>query len=225
MKPTLLQDWHDEAAYPDPLSAPRRRWAWEFLRRNREYQRAWAELIAPYMSDDGFDSDRSRADLRGKGEDEDALKIMRERFGIAFVPPDPADAAILPVFETNLIVTVRGNFKKRPEEEEVLFNLEWPIGPQIIAAQHHLDRMKKHREDKGEILPEAKRNHIERWRDYLRLLDAETAGATTRRMAEIIYPEVDNVDPDYAGNRTVLNRLNAARKLRDGDYRLIAIDR
>lgn len=46
MKNQWLPDWKDETAYPDPETTSLQQWAWEFLRRNPEYQKdflAWKE--------------------------------------------------------------------------------------------------------------------------------------------------------------------------------------
>lgn len=39
-------DWRRSGAYDYTAALPRRAWAWEFLRRNRDYQRAWSEARA-----------------------------------------------------------------------------------------------------------------------------------------------------------------------------------
>lgn len=39
-------DWRRRDAYDYTAALPRRAWAWEFLRRNGAYRRAWAEASA-----------------------------------------------------------------------------------------------------------------------------------------------------------------------------------
>ena len=46
-KPTWLPDWRDINAYPDPKSTKRYEWAWEFLRRNPEYQADYESFLKP----------------------------------------------------------------------------------------------------------------------------------------------------------------------------------
>jgi hypothetical protein len=43
----LRPDWTDNKDYPDPKKATSLQWAWEFLRRNSEYQGLWKKLIEP----------------------------------------------------------------------------------------------------------------------------------------------------------------------------------
>ncbi|MGD0960796.1 MAG: DUF6499 domain-containing protein [Methylomonas sp.] len=43
MNSSWLPDWRNESEYPDPKTTTGRQWAWEFLRRNPEYQNLYAE--------------------------------------------------------------------------------------------------------------------------------------------------------------------------------------
>src|SRR5713101_9944015 len=45
-KPDWLPDWKDKSKYPDPTNTSGRVWAWEFLRRNPEYQQLWDKRAA-----------------------------------------------------------------------------------------------------------------------------------------------------------------------------------
>jgi len=49
-KPDWLPNWEDETKYPDPKKATGRVWAWEFLRRNPQYQQLWPK----WLRDAGF---------------------------------------------------------------------------------------------------------------------------------------------------------------------------
>jgi Family of unknown function (DUF6499)/Uncharacterized conserved protein (DUF2285) len=42
----IAPDWRDVKQYPDPRQASPSHWAWEFLRRNKEYQEDWARYAA-----------------------------------------------------------------------------------------------------------------------------------------------------------------------------------
>ncbi len=43
--PEWLPDWEDKKQYPDPGTTSSRQWAWEFLRRNPEYQQDYSFLM------------------------------------------------------------------------------------------------------------------------------------------------------------------------------------
>ena len=48
MAPKWLPDWQNQSQYP-LATATRLDWAWQFLRRNPEYQEFWSNLIAPNL--------------------------------------------------------------------------------------------------------------------------------------------------------------------------------
>src|SRR5690242_9535859 len=43
-------DWTQQNEYPNPNNTTPLQWAWEFLRRNPEYQRLWEKLIEPHYT-------------------------------------------------------------------------------------------------------------------------------------------------------------------------------
>jgi hypothetical protein len=45
MAPAWLPDWKNQKNYPDPTSTAPQQWAWQFLRRNPEYQQLWKKGI------------------------------------------------------------------------------------------------------------------------------------------------------------------------------------
>jgi len=45
-EPPDRPDWRHEASYAYTRALPRRGWAWEFLRRNRDFRRDWADASA-----------------------------------------------------------------------------------------------------------------------------------------------------------------------------------
>jgi hypothetical protein len=59
-------DWRDAACYAylnepsgtdaagNPTGMTRERWAWEFLRRNDDYKREWAQLLASSAADESI---------------------------------------------------------------------------------------------------------------------------------------------------------------------------
>jgi len=71
-----LPDWQDTTQYPDPKTTPSRVWAWEFLRRNQQYQKLWEKLTDQY--------DRKQIKRR------EVIETFAHEFGIiAPYPPHP----------------------------------------------------------------------------------------------------------------------------------------
>jgi hypothetical protein len=55
MNQSWLPNWTDKSPYPNVNGTPSLQWAWEFLRRNDQYQRLWDKLIAPTHDATKFD--------------------------------------------------------------------------------------------------------------------------------------------------------------------------
>src|SRR6266700_5276026 len=94
--PDWLPDWTKPDQYPDPKTTSSRQWAWEFLRRNPEYQRLWDELIAPHFDPKVWYNDQILEILRNDEYQrrwnelippESHSEVFEQRFGIRSFPP------------------------------------------------------------------------------------------------------------------------------------------
>ena len=103
MPPRWLPDWQNKAQYPNPAQAFPVDWAWEFLRRNPDYQRLWSQLIKPSYKRAHVKfswrhvappaqlvSNRIRPFLHSTAGNY-PLAIFRAQFGIVTVPPNPSE--------------------------------------------------------------------------------------------------------------------------------------
>ncbi len=78
-----IADWKDPKAYPSGGRVSLRRWAWEFLRRNSEYQADWLayaetcrEILPDWKPDKAFSDDPAEAArLHGLLHDNDRFKV------------------------------------------------------------------------------------------------------------------------------------------------------
>jgi len=68
------------------------------------------------------------------------------------------------------------------------------------------------------INPKTKRTQVNLYPTYLRLLDADSSGATKKEMAQNLFPELDNDHPDFNGSQRVRDNLKAAKELRDSRF-------
>ena len=236
MKPFWLPDWTDPNNYPDPTNTSRLEWAWQFLRRNQEYQRLWAKLIKPHYDPALVDASLARADReagfrsvsnRPRLPEELELDEFLQGFGIYTVPPDPSEPRAKLRFKSTRFAqsgrrgTAPGWVYKITttlDDDEVLiwFDLDRPIETQLKKAKELLTRSaakKGHRQF---------RFRPEQYAKYLRLLDAKAVDARSSNIAKLIYPRVKNTYPDYEGKRRVRDELKIAERLRDRDFRRIA---
>ena len=76
-----VPDWPNAAGYLDG-GRSRRKWAWEFLRRNHDYRAFWREKIEPYL-----DADETRIWRNSNGEIWPHLEELRSAFYVDLPNP------------------------------------------------------------------------------------------------------------------------------------------
>lgn len=99
---------------------------------------------------------------------------------------------VLPIMAVDEAVTI--NFK--PHNHGVVFNLDKPIEPQLAVAKEELLSKQRFRHGKRVKQP----RHPEKWAVYLRVLDADEAGASLSEMAEILPARYGRRDGKAADN-------------------------
>lgn len=246
MKPRWLPDWEkDLHKYPKPTEKSRLEWAWQFLRRNPQYQRLWAQLIKPKYDPEDVTRSLARAS-RETGfrpistfrrryyleEIRYSLEPFKRQFGIGTVPPDPAEPTAKLQFSAAFIRYANRPFPwPRPgsaeyqsplvKDAEVIlwFDLNWPLDQQLANAKKFLTARATQltaRATQKALKPF--RFQPKGYQRYLRLLDARAVGAKNSEMARILYPHLRNEYPEYDGNRQVRSDLRTAERLRDRDF-------
>ena len=226
-------DWQEPAHYAALQSADARQWAWEFLRRNPAYRRDWEAFIARWRAlEADYGAPPQRDFLRWKADprawvraaeaeggecrvDEDKVLIecaLGAKYGFYKFPPDPVedrpDIEWRPLPETP-------PFEDCAEVEAAMplcFDLALPLRPQLEAAGRRLAARQARLRREG-----MRMKRLRVWRDewlrWLRLLDAEAAGAGEEAIARVLF----------GGDRQALaDARRAAHALRDGGYREIA---
>src|SRR5262249_50557503 len=160
MKPSWLPDWTNPNNYPDPNNTTRLEWAWQFLRRNPEYRRLWADWIQPHYDRAHLQwgLDRIPAKFRGVSDRVrrhvgepvywDQLGRFSQGFGISTIPPNPAEPNAMlrfaplryaqkpsgrPGVKPGLVYPVPGAIEDH--EVVVWFDRDRPIEPQLKKAK------------------------------------------------------------------------------------------
>ncbi len=259
-------DWQNESAYTQTLEA--REWAWEFLRRNPEYQRDYAHFAALPDSDpivgvkngkwEGAPSLEGQLDnfycnppasagetlheyeqrLKRDGIDDWCVlsfaEYMTRHYKMEPIPCDPISP--LPYYvdfsdwatEDSLppwYVTIdeSGYFMRFQHMPIYAFDINQSIDKQLeVVRAQLLDRIERFT-IQGTFAPiPERRNQLKKYPIYLRLLDADFAGADIQKMVEVLYPGDANNYPDYSASRKARQQLKAARLLRDSDYWLVS---
>lgn len=191
------------AAVPAGLS--RDQWAWEFLRRNPDYQAdyrtfiaLWQALEADYGRPPQRDFQRWKLDPRaygplpGKGEIESPSgelcvgendRVLIEcwigaKWGFYKFPIDPDRPA--PPGPDELSWRPPPPPEARPTDDayrlDIAFDLSLPLPPQLDAARFRLISRAAELRRNGQAAPLSVANQRVRWTRMLELLDAEAAG-------------------------------------------------
>jgi hypothetical protein len=102
----------------------------------------------------------------------------------------------------------------------VWFDLRWPTKAQLTRAKQLLAQQT--REEKLENIPFSFRYRPNKYINYLRILDAKAANAPDAEVAKVIYPQESNIYPEFVGSHRVRDDRNAAERLRDNPWRIVA---
>jgi hypothetical protein len=219
--PAWLPNWTKQDEYPSKTAATRIEWAWQFLRRNPEYQRAWEQHIRPDYDpselSEPVDHGRRRRRVGRLRVEENTIFEKHFRIG-TYPPPAPSEptAKLGFIAISYAVKSKRWKEKIAPEDDQVLvvFDLNQSIEGQLADASHVLKSFQGRRQFRA---------RVGSYRRYLRLLDAKAVGASNADIAKVLYPEIENIYPGYEGSRRVRKDLKIAERLRDHDYWRIAV--
>ena len=196
LNPTWLPNWRDRKAYPFSDRTPLPVWAWEFLRRNPQYQIDWERAVGPVCTESG-------AIARITPE----IRELRQRYRILF-PLAPSVGNASPLFDVDLVRIARGSVASLPKNDiALIFDRSLPLERQLKNAKREL-------ESQGFIDNET-RNHRDKWPSYLRVLDGIASGETISTIASILFPRLGSDE----ATQTIKNHKRQAENLRDGGYK------
>jgi hypothetical protein len=221
--PAWLPNWREQSEYPSPSGTSRLEWAWQFLRRNAEYQQAWEQHTPPHYDpsdlSEAIDSKSSRMPLRRLGRPQlEETRVFQEQFRIGtYPPPAPSEPTAKLGFVAIRYAEIRGEYTPRiplgDDQLLVLFHLNLSIERQVADARKLLTSLRR-----GQF-----RASVDQYQRYLRLLDAKAVGASNADIAQVLYPGVKNIFPDYDAKNRIRKDMRIAKRLRDHDYWLIAL--
>lgn len=213
MKPDL-PDWRLASAYP--AAAPARWWAWQFLRRNPDYQSDYAKWVADearYIADD-------------ENVDRPDESPFLDRWGV-IVMWNPADPDRQATPRESCLPRPIHHAVERPRLHEAVmkFDLRYPIDRQIEYAKAYLmgqvEHLQRVHEFRGStpVKLSAKGPHKRKLPEYLRALDASLEGATAREIAETLYPHLARELTRDPGMVRAEEAISRGRELSDSGYR------
>ena len=270
MYPYPIKNWRNESAYSehDDLNI----WAWEFLRRNPEYQedidrcekgvRGFEDIYIfdhPLRNPEKERYENIFCRLIGDIEDlpdnnpyllsqfgiysnwKSIIGILSSKYGIYTVQSkdDPVSKFLLPLPRVDTVIPeffkddhisvewfgfemCKGrSATKNKYEMSIKFDLKKPLDKQIEHARDLLDGQRLTLGIKNIKKPRVRLNMYVK---YIRVLDAIADGVSHKDIARELVPHISNVNSDdRQGIKTILNWIEAGKKLVRGGYLDIAI--
>ncbi len=246
-------DWRDPRQYPRPDDLDGHEWAWEFLRRRADYlaehgvtdEPAWqAGDIRRYGAEVPYSECVAR--LFERGEDYWSVYPHRryptidlaERYKIEPIAPHP-HVPLPPhcCLMDEAYESARGPWPIDTDEEraavrampgeiiDMAFDVHAPLERQLRIAYAWLleARAASARLDPSPERAGGRKIQRNKLPLYLRLLDAEAAGASPAEMAAVFYPAESNSYPNRGTEKKLRYQRAVARALRDADYWRIPI--
>jgi len=232
-------DWHNEEDYAYTKDHSDKLWAWEFLRRNPEYQEDWNRSLKEHIEfckeyKDVLSS-LGAEDQAPENPDFSIPTTIPETWGLeALVNPEQPKPNKLRF--VNDIGIILGKGTEIPLEDEAIreviipqgkafisIDLTKPIKPQLTHYQEVLLYLQERQKEKGLLTVENKRLHRDNWLIYLRVWDAmnDPSNPKDHEIAEMIFPFIPNEYPNYNGNKRVTDSCKSAERLIYGGYRQI----
>lgn len=218
-----VPDWQDPSKYnfPDKETLRWNRWAWEFLRRNAEFQNQVNKCISECLP-------MNAKPVRWKEHPVSQVFMMwgvdysvwgHECWGLIHDIEDPENGPPLTIdrglFPPFLFCTwprfpLSNQEQSDYKTSSLVFLLTEPLGPQLARAKKMLE-MERAVHIKVSAFHTRERNNEREsmFPTYLRVLDARIKGVSKYKIAEVLDSDEDNVS----------NWIKSAEELRDGGYR------
>ena len=231
-------DWRNENDYKYVSSSSLSEiefYAWQFLRRNPEYQQDYEKELAKY-------NERERNTPPDEREFGSIWGLLPEdpkiatKWGLeALINPNENSPFML--FDRKYGRLILGkNYRTLigyPEEYEsvsesmvpdnkvaIVFEMRLPITPQIKLAQKYLIEFQKEIKKTTHIkIKKFIKPRVSNWPDYLRVYDAYADGVAPIEIASIIFPGDENVYPKFNANKKVAHYKRQADKLINRGYK------
>ena len=208
-----MRAWLASRTYRENLSP--QGFAWEFLRRNPDYKKDYADWNAERANDE-----------------ESVHSPITEKWALLIGPRDP-NVQGTPTTEHFFDVPgLAGRVAVASRElgrsmTSTNFDLSAPLEPQIKAAEKFLRERQEWLVESEGLTARVKSTKYKMpdLVKYLKILDLITIGATNDDIAAICWPFASNSHPEFSGRQRAAKAKQVATYIRDGGYRDVALMR
>lgn len=210
--------WDNPADYEYCLSNTYEQWAWEFIRRNPEYQQEWEKELATWpqrlVENPHLQNQLKREENRtpctprfsvSPDHEDFGLQPSRQRnkwrLGYYYNPSLPRPPS-LHFMESEFYIhflkpenyTDEMMVEVKDFVQSVSFDLRFPLNPQLEEAKAVMKKRQSALKNEGVLSdrnPSLRTDQELGWINYLRLLDAEAVGAIKSVVAPLLFPDSD----------------------------------
>ncbi len=217
-----MPDWRNPEDYAYCQGISWHDWAWEFLRRNPAYARAWracqeaqAAIAAAPECDRQAAVDSRDREYRAVGDTWGLARPLDPTFSSLKATPYWLHAVGVAIISHYSVSQWEG-WPGYPSDVGLRFDFSQPIEQQLRHAAQILGRFAQRLEDDGITLVPAKpkiKASVRRFTLYLRLLDAEAEGVGFGEMGRVLLPETEDKI------RSAKGALRHARMMTEHGYR------
>jgi len=216
-KQVVSANWKNPEDYSNLSDLTPKFLAWEFLRRNKEYQEDWYNFSKKYLLKNG--NYHVKWWVRGYAKKE-------QDGGMILSPSDPhlaitADNHLQPKWRIFQLIPpwqiypLQLAFLEKNENKlSVDIDLTAPLKPQL----NKIGVIAKRHQDFWGIQKTKSKIHKDNLPDYLRIFDAVESGLKKGEIAATIYPKENNDDPHYRITKRLDEYYKRACKFINGDY-------
>jgi hypothetical protein len=214
------RDWRNKADYQFTKDLDLNGWAWEFLRRNPEYQKDWKKELNHFL--------HKNPSLTKKEIDDDCFYIepalidCNEKWWILrFVNPDTDYPLFLDFANSHgCVYSKTQNVELLPGQVAAVFDLNLPIKRQIDLIALRLPLWQKEYKRKGIVKRRQPRIKDFCRPSYLRLLDAKADSADNKEINSVIFKNKrQHPDDSKYYNTVIKDAMRTVKKIVDGGYR------
>lgn len=213
--------------------------AWEFIRRNPEYQRdvdlyraevvAFASENLKAFQNHGRDNIESMICFHmdeQPGRWRHWIQVSNEKWGLSrpLMTTWEWTGWDLPFPTLDQPETFKRALFDIVDNPRVLIpvDLSEPLEVALKKAEHYIKRLRKNGVERGTVKPETRRTLSKAvYIEYLRILDGVAAGEALQTIGEVISPTACNDPTDKQRDKRIRAAHKAAIKMQDGGFRVL----
>lgn len=232
----MIPNWKNKEAYPLPETTSNQQWAWEFLRRNKDYQAEWHKYISNGKikpSHDYLFDTFGVINLCDPQIDYGNPSVLLLCFGepprlsiVTAIPEENENGDIEPPMDA--ITFAKKMQPQMLEEATIKFDVHYDIDSQIEIAREYLNNLLKCVHKKSQdFFPLCPSKSEEQFPLYLRLFDAESQSPPLKQkeFIELVLPVLAPREHKHSAIERLIKSLRQAKYWAKTGYKSLCLEK